>query len=193
MLDVSRLPNVIAVGAPVRRSGKGTIANVLINEYGYEQFSFALPIKAMFATLCLMHDIPATALPDILGGARKEEGILELGLSLREFAEGVGTTWGRNMVDPDLWVDMAARRATKALLAGKRLVMDDARFENEVNLAYELGGCAVYVVRPVANGGFIPTLASEGHLTNAIFSHEFINDGTVADLEQQVRHWVNQI
>jgi hypothetical protein len=193
-MDVSRLPRVIAVGAPCRRSGKGTIANVLVNEYGYTLFQFAFPIKAMFATLCMTCGIPATSLPDILGGDRKEEELPEVGgLSLRHFAEGVGTLWGRQMFDDELWVNIGSRRIANLLAEGKRVVIEDARFENEIDVAYAFSGCAVYVVRPGSNGGFLPSLASEGHLTNAVFSHQFDNDGTVSDLEQQVRSWVNQI
>lgn len=187
------LPPIIAVAAPSRRSGKGTISNLLAQEYGYTKFSFSAPIKVMFISLCMYAGVPREMYPDILDGIYKETPLPELsGLSLRTFAEGLGTDWGRNMVDVDLWVGIARPLIEKLLAQGKRVVVDDARFTNEVMLAYELGGHAVNVIRPESNGGVPPTLASEGHLDGFQFSHRFLNDGSVGDLEEQVRSWMVQ-
>jgi hypothetical protein len=185
------LPPIIAVSAPSRRSGKGTISNLLVREYGYVRFSFAAPIKTMFIALCMTAGVPKSMYPDIIDGIHKETPLPELsGLSLRTFAEGVGTTWGRNMVDTDLWVNIAQPQIVKRIEEGAKIVVDDARFNNEVLLAHRLGGQSVSVLRPTYNGGVAPTLASEGHLEGFQFSKKFINDDSIVHLENQVREWM---
>jgi hypothetical protein len=186
-------PRVIAVTAPSRRSGKGTISSLLVRDYGYTQFSFALPIKTMFIALCMHAEIPQSLYPRILDGDLKEAALPEVGwLSLRSFAEGVGTSWGRNMVDPDLWVNIGCSKIEKMLGKGQRVVMDDVRFVNEANVARSLGGEVWSVVRPLDNGGLRPTLASEGHLKGYEFDGVFANIGDVSDLEHLVRFYMDR-
>lgn len=181
-------PPVVAVTAPSRRSGKGTISSLLVREYGYTAFSFALPIKTMFISLCMHAEIPQSLYPRILDGDLKEQPFTEVGgLSLRSFAEGVGTTWGRNIVDPELWVNIGRSKIQKMLDKGQRIVMDDVRFANEANIARDLGGEVWSVVRPVDNGGLLPTLASEGHLKDYVFDAVYANLEDVAFLENLVR------
>ena len=182
------LPNVVCVSAPSRFSGKGTVAHVLIREMRYVQFNYALPLKTMWTALCMINGLDKPTIERTLTGDLKETPMSALaGLSLRTFAEGVGTTWGRNMVHHDLWVDMARPRLKALLAEGKRIVIEDARFKNECELARELGGRVVNVIRPVFNGGVEPTLASEGHLKDYDFDWTFTNTGTIADLQSQVR------
>ena len=179
-------PNVIAVTSPSRRSGKGTISNLLVREYGYTEFSFALPIKTMFIALLMYAEVPQAIYPRILDGDLKETPVLA-GLSLRNFAEGVGTKWGREMHDPEVWVKIGEQKLDKMLAKGHRVVISDGRFWNECNLARERGGEVWSVERPVENGGLAPTLASEGHLKDYPFDVRFYNSCTVADLEDSVR------
>lgn len=179
-------PNVIAVAAPSRRSGKGTISSLLVREYGYTPFSFARPIKTMFLALCMDTGVDPKLYPRILDGDLKETPVVGP-LSLRNFAEGVGTDWGRKMISPDIWVDIAREKIARLLATGKRLVMDDVRYPNEADLARQHGGQVWSVVRPVCNGGVEPTLASEGHLKDYQFDTNFSNAGDVEDLETWVR------
>lgn len=182
------LPPVIAVTAPSRRSGKGTITNVLVREYGYTEIMFAMPIKCMFIALCMYQGVPQEHLPKILDGYLKETPLDECGgLSLRTFAEGVGTDWGRKLIDENLWVSMAHYKVVKQIELGHRIVFSDVRFPNECDVARNLDGLVWEVVRPESNGGLLATLSSEGHLTHYPMDKTFANDGTVADLEDKVR------
>ena len=182
-------PRIIAVTAPSRRSGKGTISSLLAREYGYTACSYAVPIKTMFIALCMHQGVDPTYYQRILDGDMKETPVVGP-LSLRSFAEGVGTTWGRNMIDERLWVDIASQKINKLLDQGHRVVIDDTRFANEAALARELGGEVWSVRRPIVNGGFAPTLASEGHMLNYDFDWVFPNIGSVVDLEGQVRRYM---
>ena len=184
------LPNIIAVTAPSRRSGKGTVADVLITRFGYTKFQYALGIKTAFAALCMAQGIEQDRITRMLGGDLKEAPQAEIGgLSLRTFCEGVGTDWGRKMVSEDLWVNMAYTKIVKLLDSGHRVVVEDARFVNECDLVRELGGKVVRVVRPVWNGGLKPTLSSEGHLEDYQHNAIFANDSTIARLQEYVFDW----
>lgn len=187
---MNNLPSIIAVTAPCRYSGKGTVADVLASRFGYLQFNYALPIKTMFVTLLMYAGVDQDLYPRILDGDMKEMLIPGVGLSLRQFAEGVGTTWGRNMVHPNLWIDLARPKIQKLLDRGVRLVIQDARFPNECDLVKCLGGKIVRVVRPVYNGGLRPSLASEGHLENYQVDFIFANEGSIESLQEKVTDWM---
>jgi deoxynucleotide monophosphate kinase-like protein len=181
-------PRVIAVTAPSRRSGKGTITDVLVQEYGYTEVMFAMPLKVMYIALLMYQGVDQAHYPAILDGYLKETPMEEVGgLSLRSFAEGVGTDWGRNMIDKDIWVKMASFKIKKMLDLGHRVVISDVRFPNECDVARQYGGKVWSVIRPEENGGLAPTLASEGHLKFYTFDAVFSNAGDVEDLKQLVR------
>lgn len=190
------LPKVIAVTAPSRRSGKGTVADVLIHDFGYTKFQFALGLKTMFVALCMYQGVEHSLIQRYLDGDLKETQIPELaGLSLRTFAEGIGTNWGRNMIGPDLWVHMANVKIAALLKQGKRIVFEDCRFANEAYLAKLHNGVVIRVVRPTINGGLIPTLPSE--LNNGLgpdypYDYIFANERGVEHLRDQVRSWLIQ-
>ena len=192
-MDAS-LPPIVCVSAPSRFSGKGTVADVLIREYHYVQFNFATPIKTMWTALCMVQGMDNDTIGQTLIGKLKETPMdLCGGLSLRSFAEGVGTTWARNMVDDNIWVNMARPKLKAMLAKGQRIVIEDARFPNECDLARELGGEVVNVKRPVFNGGVLPSLASEGHLAGYNFDWTFENTGSIQELQKQVRWWLAPI
>lgn len=188
-----RLPNVIAVCAPSRRSGKGTISDVLINEFGYTEYMFAGPIKVMWTALCMVVGMDKDTVNRTLFGDLKEVPMEQLGgMSLRSFAESIGTKWGRDMISPTLWVNIGSYAIWSMLDKGKRVVVSDARYPNEANLVRDMGGVVVNVIRPVENGGLEPTLASEGHLRDYRFDATFVNDSTVVDLQAVVRNWMRE-
>jgi hypothetical protein len=137
--------------------------------------------------------VPQALYPRILDGDLKETPLPQVGgLSLRSYCEGVGTKWGREMVREDLWLDMARTKVDAMLDKGQRVVISDARFVNECSLARERGGEVWSVVRPVDNGGLLPTLASEGHLKDYEFDGVFANIGDVSDLEHLVRFYMDR-
>jgi hypothetical protein len=182
------LPRIIAVTAPSRRSGKGTISSLLVREYGYTEFAFAMGLKTTFIALCMYQGIDQKLYPRILDGDLKETPFQEIGgLSLRTYCEGVGTDWGRNMVRQTLWTDMAQQKIDKMLSLGHNLVLSDARFVNECDIARERDGEVWSVERPIENGGLAPTLASEGHLKDYPFDAMFVNSVDVPYLEGVVR------
>lgn len=63
--------------------------------------------------------------------------------------EYFGTDVMRNLFDTDIWLKIMQREAAAAIASGKRVVIPDIRFENEMNLINSLGGTLLVVCRDI--------------------------------------------
>lgn len=148
-------------------SGKSTVAERVVTEWGGHRHPFARPLKRMLrlfledqgvglAVACRMTDGDLKEVPsDHLGGQTP-----------RRAMQTLGTEWGRGL-SSTLWID-AWRRAVEdrswkeAVDGGTALIVaDDARFPNEVAAIRALGGIIVRVDRPGAGLGG----AAGGHIS----------------------------
>lgn len=131
--------------APTRRivaftglagSGKSTAAKHLIQNHGWKLTRFAGPLKAMMTALGLTYEE--------IEGSRKELPCELLGGKTPRWAmQSIGTEWGRNLIDPDLWI-----RAWRAALPVRgNVVVDDCRFPNEAAAVRAAGGIIIRVAR----------------------------------------------
>jgi len=145
------LPCVIAIKGRAG-AGKSTAANFLVDHYGYRLVKFAGPLKRMLAAVGLTQDeiegdlkeVPC----DLLGGQTPRHAMVTL-----------GTEWGRDLIHPDLWVNLWRREAAKIVASGGRVVADDCRFPNEAAAIRELGGRILEVSR--APSGVMSSHVSE--------------------------------
>ena len=118
-------------------AGKDTAAAGLIADKEYIKIPFADPIK---------QGINAMTGWDMSQWSDREwkEAIdPELGISPRHMAQTLGTQWGRNLINEDLWVKLTLRKAE-----GKNVVITDVRFDNEAIAIKEAGGYIIKVHRP---------------------------------------------
>lgn len=70
--------------------------------------------------------------------------------SPRRVLQLLGSEWGRDLIHPDIWTMAARPRFEKVLQLGRRIVVNDARFDNDRNnLASWLGAKRVDVRVPV--------------------------------------------
>jgi hypothetical protein len=186
-------------------SGKGSVGDILSNDFGYTQDSFAKPLK--------------DAVTAIFGWDRQKlEGNTHESRQWREqpcefwskqfgypftprlALQLMGTEAGRNVFHPDLWVISLLNRSQ-----GKNVVVTDVRFKNEVAAVHNAGGLVIRVRRGLeplwyktallANGGdkeAINTMEKSGvHQSEHdwIGSHVDVtidNDGTLADLREKI-------
>lgn len=156
-------------------SGKDTIADHLCKEFVLDKYSLSTPIKEGLAAMLgepleLMNDREARELP--YGG---------LGKSIREMLQTLGTEWGRNVVHPDIWVNLAISRGITDT------VIPDIRFRNEVDAIRKKGGILFWVERS-NNPLSVPDHSSENSVNMLLADDVFYNDGTIDDL----RHSVSQ-
>lgn len=158
------------------RSGKDTLANLLVNRRGFTRVALADPLRVMVATLTgmtfqQMLDSPEKELPHPRLG----------GVSPRRAMQTLGTEWGRDLVWNNLWIEHAM---DKAQAADGPVVIPDVRFENEAAAVRARGGKVIHMVRPGA-------AAVEGHISEAGVAFVegdvvVLNDGDMDDLKRHV-------
>lgn len=105
----------------VAGSGKTTAAQVLVNQ-GWIKYSFADELKRIAK--------------DEFGwdGLKDEKG--------RRLLQVLGTEAGR-AYNENLWVERMQYRLSQAKVAGKNIVIDDVRFNNEAQLIQDMGGFVI--------------------------------------------------
>ena len=107
-------------------------------------------------------------------------------LSPRYVLQTLGTEWGREKVDKDIWLMYAVKRAKQLADAGVPLVLvTDCRFPNEVKFFHDRGYDIWNIVRsdakPLTAG--VPKHASEAVLDDQYDTLTVCNDGTLETLE----------
>ena len=159
-------------------SGKSEAANHLVLNHGFQRIKFAGPLKNMMRALGLGENE--------IEGDRKELPCNLLGGKTPRFAmQTLGTEWGRNLIDPGLWV-RAWMVAVGGTAEDSKIVVDDVRFPNEVrallDMAPELGR-VIRIVRPMV--GKAPSSHVSEH-QGLSADHEILNDGSIDKLYENL-------
>jgi hypothetical protein len=125
------------------QSGKTTAALYLEQKYGIERKHIADTLRAMLAVLLKANGLSTKMITRYLEGDLKESVIPELGVTSRHAQITIGTEWGRNLINPDIWANTWARGT------GSDDVMNDSvRFINEERVIKDLGGFTILIKRP---------------------------------------------
>lgn len=109
------------------------------------QIALADPIYAMADALLVSFGI------DTEWGDRewKEKVHPLLSVSPRRILQTLGTDWGRQLIAPDIWTNLAKGRIARLVSSGFGVLVTDVRFENEADIIRAEGGCIWHVVREV--------------------------------------------
>lgn len=160
-------------------AGKDTAADHLCRRYNFARHAFAKPIKdalnAMMGWVAWQWD----------NREWKERVQLDIGKSPRQMAQTLGTEWGRNQVNRDLWLLLATREiewAKQARYDG--IVFTDCRFENEALFVRNANGHVLSIRRP--DTGVVSEHVSEKPLPAWLVSRFILNDATVPDLYERI-------
>ena len=141
------LPKLIGVISAKSRSGKSTLADVLIRDYGYQREQFSAPLQVTFRALCEMHGITDRATLDRLVGTWKDTPIPQLGgACYRSWALAAGHNL-RTTAGWDVWVQLLSKRLSNKV---PPIVIDDVRYRNEVDFIVNNGG-AIWLVHRDGN------------------------------------------
>lgn len=131
-------------------AGKDTVADFLVEKYGFEKMSMAGPLKA---------GLVAMGFPEPLNRADKEKLIPGFDFTWREAAQKLGTEWGRGL-DPNIWVKAVALRCRRG---SDRIVISDIRFDNEATMIRQLQGRVLHIRGRAAEIG----AAAAAHVSEA--------------------------
>lgn len=124
------------------RSGKDTVADFICKSDNFVKYSMAGPIKAGLRAMMSFDK-------EYTDGPFKEIPIADLGdKSPRFMMQTLGTEWGRDIIDDNIWVTLMARKYKECLNKNVSMVIPDVRFDNEAAKIKELGGFVLLVVNP---------------------------------------------
>lgn len=148
-------------------SGKDTIANYLINEYGFLKFGPSNPVKV---TAAAMFNVPIECFYD---ENLKETVDPFWGITYREMAQKVGKESSRDVFGEDFWMRHVGLRLKEledendVHLRHKEhhqirngIVLADIRYPNEATWVKRFGGSVIFVDRDDVDRGFV---ANEQH------------------------------
>jgi hypothetical protein len=169
------------------RTGKDSVASVLVKEHGFTRVAFADALKE----LALKADplIYNNAMVNVATGrghlkqvvhANGWENAKNQFPEVRKFLQNLGVA-AREVMGENVWVDLAL----DGTYGGQdRVVVTDVRFENEAHAIALMGGKLVKVSRP----GFGPANqhVSETGLEDYEWDYELQNNGSLDDLPAKV-------
>lgn len=127
--------------------GKTTAANILVDQYGFTRLSFATPLKEL-----TQHTINTFIefFNEYDDQNRKEWSVKDVEYNknqhtIRHLLQFIGTEVGREWLsDEDVWVRMLE---SKLDAIGDNVVIDDARFANELQMLVDRGFKIVHLAR----------------------------------------------
>lgn len=191
-------------------SGKDTIADYLIKEYGFIRLSFASTLKDIIS---IMFGWPR----DKLEGLTKEDRewreqidhwwskTLQIpNLTPRFVMQYIATDLFRNHFHPDIWVKIVENKINHIIKYTTNIVISDCRFENEINMILKLGGQIIQVYRNPPhwfykyrqgenNNQNINIHSSELEWIRCHWDYEINNNGTIEDLHITIKDIINKI
>lgn len=166
---------LVGITGPAR-SGKDTFAEFLRAYLGGTIYSMADPIRNMLRGIGIDMNDPYWQ-------SRKEEPIPVFGKSPRELMQTLGTEWGRDQVNPQIWVILAHHFRMND--PNTALIVPDIRFENEARWIRDSGGLIVRIERD--NLSTVKKHSSEAGIK--VLPQDLVvkNNGTLEDLQVAAR------
>jgi hypothetical protein len=140
--------------------GKDTVAAMIALRTGYTIYGFADPlyqmVKAGFGI-----DGKSEEYQDRLAKANPIPWLStsDQPISLRYLLETLGTEWGRDLIQPDVWLRLASKFIRECPTG---VIIKDVRFPNEAEWLESEGGVLIHILRP---DYFAPD-ATKGHPSN---------------------------
>lgn len=173
----------IAFWSSTPQQGKTTAARFLMDNLNYVKVSLASPLKFMIERLLHSAGYSYNEIQWFLNDG-KEQDIEVVGASYRKLARTLGTEWGRNLIHPDIWVNIAEQ---KIIHTEAPLCIDDLRFPNELELLRRHDFALVKVVRDASRSD------ANSHRSDAAlrdfdgWDYTIENNGTLEELCSKVQ------
>ena len=179
-----RTPKLIGLYASAPGSGKTTVARMLRLRHSFMPVSFASPMKRMVAVFLSSQGFSQEEIQDLLTDGKNDR-LPTLGVSVRHLMQTLGSEWGRECVDPAVWLRSWERTTDRYMAAGNPVVVPDVRFPNEAQLIHRKGGEIWRIDR-------ISAVRPNDHLSEGLldgftgFDAVLKNNGTEIELERVV-------
>ena len=159
------------------RSGKDTVAELLVLNYGFKRMAFADGIReALLVLNPILHD--GHRLNEVVGMYGWE--VAKSKDEVRRLLQVLGTEVGRKLINEDVWVWLLFNKIS----TDERIVIPDVRFPNEAKMIEQQGGDVWRINRH--NHTAVNDHISEHAMDNHMFKRVLYNDGTLDDLADEV-------
>ena len=134
---------LIGIHGPLE-SGKDTVAQTIIEVFPtfYKQYAFAWPIKKACQVMFGFTEA------DMNDRTLKERTHPVWGITPRKAMQLLGTEYGRNMINVNMWVMRAMVEINKNSEDGYGTIISDVRFDNEAEIIRERNGIIIHIDRP---------------------------------------------
>jgi hypothetical protein len=122
-----------------------------------------------------------------IDGDLKEEPIKALNWNTpRHCLQTLGTEWGRQLLGANVWANLTKQNINRLLRKGEKIIVDDVRFQNEVDVIGELGGDVYRVISTQAELGVCSPDAHVSETQDLLGQKVVKNTGSVADLKEAI-------
>ena len=157
-------------------SGKSYFADYLVNNKLFIKLSFASPLKEITKILFNLSD------EDVKDPIKKELINPKFNASPRELMQWLGTDIMREEFNKkfnysgSIWIDSVKDKVKTLLDNNKDVVIDDVRFQNEVDMIHSLGGIVINLHNDLDNNLNNSTSTHSSENQKLTFNYEFVND-----------------
>ncbi len=157
-------------------SGKSYFADYLVNNKLFIKLSFASPLKEITKILFNLSD------EDVKDPIKKELINPKFNASPRELMQWLGTDIMREEFNKkfnysgSIWIDSVKDKVKTLLDNNKDVVIDDIRFQNEVDMIHSLGGIVINLRNDLDNTLNNSTSTHSSENQKLTFNYEFVND-----------------
>lgn len=157
-------------------SGKSYFADYLVNNKLFIKLSFASPLKEITKILFNLSD------EDVKDPIKKELINPKFNASPRELMQWLGTDIMREEFNKkfnysgSIWIDSVKDKVKTLLDNNKDVVIDDVRFQNEVDMIHSLGGIVINLRNYLDNTLNNSTSTHSSENQKLTFNYEFVND-----------------
>lgn len=157
-------------------SGKSYFSDYLVNNKLFIKLSFASPLKEITKILFNLSD------EDVKDPIKKELINPKFNASPRELMQWLGTDIMREEFNKkfnysgSIWIDSVKDKVKTLLDNNKDVVIDDVRFQNEVDMIHSLGGIVINLRNDLDNTLNNSTSTHSSENQKLTFNYEFVND-----------------
>lgn len=177
--------------------GKDTVADILVEDYGYTKYAWADTLRMAAAALnpVVGHRYASGSYWTDFHLVRYTDAIEEYGYNeakakfpeLRTVLQRLGTEVGREILGENVWVDATIQRIASERSLADKIVIPDTRFPNEASAIHARSESQNFVVRVIRPGvGPVTDHISETGLDDWDFDFYIHNDGSLNDLRDRV-------
>jgi len=159
------------------RSGKDTVAKILVEQYGYKRVAFADKIRELLLEIN----------PIMYNGGRLRVLVDSFGWDVakaqpevRRLLQDLGLG-ARKLFRDDFWI----KQALAPTLTHQNIVVTDVRFTNEADMIQYLDGQIWRIKR--LNVAAVNDHVSESQMDDYKVDQIFVNNGTLEDLEHLIK------